>query len=60
MTHNFKKATSIFLAILTAVMVCLQPVKVAVRPGRPGISVCSDDDIKEEELPLNPVPLKGN
>lgn len=53
MKHNFKKATSILLAALTTLMVCLQPVKVSAIPSKPGVRVCQ---VADTEITLPPIP----
>lgn len=56
MNRKFKKLAALFLAYLTAVFLCVHPVKLPEKPTpEPGISVCSGDDAPVE-LPVEPQP----
>lgn len=53
MKHSLKKATSILLAALTTLMVCLQPVRMPDTQNEPEMSIYEATNT-EITLPSNP------
>lgn len=53
MKHNFKKATSTVLAVLTALIICLQPVRIPDTQNEPEMSIY---EATNTEISLPPIP----
>lgn len=57
MKHTFQKAICMLLTALTALTICLQPVKIPAKFNESGISVCEDKG-SETEFSDKPEPSK--